>query len=126
MDRAKIVDFYIAKLDEPNFEISSIRPELEKNDFEEEEIRTIVKLVDNEAQRRLFTKASNSKSKELIWVGAFLTIFGAIITIGSYTGLIDMGNSYLIAYGPFFGGLATLFVGLSKNKEEGPIQRNKR
>jgi len=43
--------------------------------------------------------------------GAVLTFIGVGITLGTYTGLIDMGDSFLIVYGPFFGGISILFAG---------------
>lgn len=117
MDRAKIVDYYIQKIENKDFEIYQVREELTKNNFEEEEIKIIVRLVDNELQRRLRTKASDSNSNELIWIGATLTAIGAGVTIATYTGIIDMGNSFLITYGPFLGGLSILLGGFAKKKK---------
>lgn len=116
MDRAKIVDYYIQKIENKEFEIYQVREELTKNNFEEEEIRIIVRLVDNELQRRLHTKSNDSSSNELIWIGTILTIVGAGITIATYTGIIDMGNSFLITYGPFLGGLSILMGGIARKK----------
>jgi len=114
MSRAKIIDHYIEKSKEPGFEIDQIRKELEPRNIPEEEIRIIVRLVDNTMQKQITNKSDHSKNNELIWVGAFLTIFGAGITIGTYTGTIDIGNNVLIVYGPFFGGLSLLFGGWAK------------
>lgn len=118
MDRAKIVDYYIQKIDEngEEFTILEIRRELEKNNVDEEEIRIIVRLVDNELQRRLIDKSTGDRSKEMIWFGGILTAIGLIFTIGSYTGIIKMGNSFLLAYGPILGGLSILFYGRSRRK----------
>jgi hypothetical protein len=113
-DRAKIVDFYLQKLSDKNFEISDVRKDLEKNSFDEAEIRIIVRLVDNELQRRLFIDSHNRKSFDLVYIGAILTFLGAGFTIATYTGLINMGDSFLIAYGPFLGGLSILMTGLAK------------
>jgi hypothetical protein len=46
-----------------------------------------------------------------------LAVIGAGITIASYIGLIPMGNSFLITYGPFFGGLSILFSGMVKRRK---------
>ena len=117
MDRAKIVDYYTQKIEDKDFEIYQVRQELEKHNFEEEEIKVIVRLVDNQLQRRLQDRSSNSKSNELIWIGAALTAVGALITIGTYTGIIDMGNSFLIVYGPFIGGISILLGGIAKRRK---------
>ena len=100
-----------------DFEISEVRKDLEKNNFEEEEIKTIVRLVDNALQRKLQIVTNNKKANDLIYIGAITTLVGVIITVGTYTGLISMGNSYLIVYGPFLGGLSILLMGLAKKRQ---------
>lgn len=118
-DRAKIVDYYLQKLDDPNFEITQVRADLERNNFDEEQIRIIVRLVDNELQRRVLTSARSSRAVEWVWVGAILTALGAGITIATYVGIIDMGDSFMLVYGPFLGGLAILFAGLARKGASG-------
>ena len=93
-----------------------VREDLERNNVEEAEIRVIVRLVDSELQLRLLTKTTNEKSVGLIWIGATLAALGAAITIGTYTGLIDMGNSFLMMYGPFLGGMPILLGGLGRKR----------
>lgn len=116
MDRAKIVDYYIEKINDKDFNILIVRQELEKNNVDEQEIKIIVRLVDNEMQRRLTTKATNDNSKELVWFGGIIAAAGLIFTIGTYSGIIKMGNHFLLAYGPILGGLSILFYGLGKRK----------
>ncbi|HEX5168089.1 MAG TPA: hypothetical protein VFW11_02875 [Cyclobacteriaceae bacterium] len=116
MDRAKIVDFYLQKLENKDFEIYQVREELVKNNIDEDEIKIIVKLVDNELQQRLRANAVGESSNELVWIGSILTAVGAGVTIATYTGAIDMGNSFLLTYGPFLGGLSILFGGIAKKK----------
>lgn len=82
-DRAKIVDHYLQQLEDPNFEITQVRKDLERNNFDDEEIRIIVMLVDRELQRRLLTNSSNKKAGELIYIGGILTALGAGITIAT-------------------------------------------
>jgi hypothetical protein len=108
MNRAQIVDYYIEKSKEKGFELDQIRRELQSRDIPDEEIRAIVRLVDNDMQRELLTKSSSSKSNEIMWAGIVLTVIGAGITLGTYTGLITMGDSFLIVYGPFFAGLSMI------------------
>lgn len=116
MERAKIVDYYIDKINDKDFNILNVRQELENNNVDEPEIKVIVRLVDNELQRRLTTKTASNNPKELIWFGGIITVAGLIVTIGTYTGLIEMGNYFLLAYGPILGGLSILFYGLAKRK----------
>ena len=60
-DRSKIVDFYLERIKDKEFEISQVRSDLEKSNFEEAEIKVIVRLVDKELQRYLLVKTSNKK-----------------------------------------------------------------
>ena len=115
-DRAQIVNFYLQKISNNDFEILDIRKDLERNNFDEEEIKIIVRLVDNELQRRLLADTTNKRSIDLVYIGAVIALVGLIVTVGTYTGMINTGNSFLIAYGPFFGGLSILFAGLAKKR----------
>ena len=116
MDRAKILEQYLAKLDDKHFSIFDVRQELEKNKVEEEEIKVIMRLVDNELQRRTFSKSQGEKSKEIMWFGGVIFCLGLAITIGTFTGFIDMGNYFLVAYGPVLGGLSILMYGVGKRR----------
>lgn len=115
-DRAKIVNYYLQKIKDKDFEILDVRRDLERNSFDEEEIKIIVRLVDSELQRKLLTAEDNKKAIDLVLVGGVITLVGLIITVGTYTGVINMGGSFLIVYGPFFGGLSILFAGLAKRR----------
>ncbi|MCZ8022241.1 MAG: hypothetical protein O9302_14640 [Cyclobacteriaceae bacterium] len=117
-DRAKIVDFYLAKIDEKDFDILQVRKDLEKNNIEEEEIKIIVRLVDNEMQRRLIHGENNTDNNHVIWMGGILTAIGLFITLGTYIGFIDMGNSFVFAYGPLFTGAAILLGGLAYKRRQ--------
>ena len=125
-DRAKIIDHYLQQLDNPDFEITQIRSDLERNNFDEDEIRVIVRLVDNELQRRQLTSSRYKNAGELVWVGGILTALGAGYTIATYTGLINMGNSFLLVYGPILGGLSILVAALArkgKDPEKGNVKK---
>jgi hypothetical protein len=115
-ERTKIVDFYLKKIADKDFEISDVRKDLERNSIDEDEIKVIVKLVDNELQRKLLTETENKRATDLVYVGAVITLIGLFITVGTYTGLIPMGDSFLIVYGPFLGGLSILFMGLARKR----------
>ena len=117
MSRAKLVDHYINRSREPGFEIDQIRKELAAHQIDEEEIKVIVRLVDNELQSRALRKSSNKKSGELVWFGAVLALVGALITVGTFTGFLPMEDSFLLVYGPFFGGLSMLLAGLAQRKK---------
>jgi len=118
MDRVKIVDFYLEKIKLNQLDLYDARKEMEKNNVEEEEIKTIIRILDNELQKRMILEHENRTAKNIIAIGVVLTSIGAIFTIGTFTGIIPMGdNSFLLAYGPFLGGLSILFGGLAKRRK---------
>lgn len=116
MSRAKIIDYYLEKSQREGFELDEIWRDLTKNNVDEEEIRIIVRLVDNEMQRRMFHNSDGKQSNNLIWIGLILTVVGASITIGTFTGLLNTGRSFILAYGPFLVGLSILARGIAKKK----------
>lgn len=119
MERAKIIEYYLQKINDKDFDLYEVRKELEKNGLEEEDIRIIVQQVDREIHRRLLQGSHRDKSKEMIGIGAVLTFVGASITIGTYTGILNTGDSFLIVYGPVVAGISILVGGLSLRKKLG-------
>lgn len=118
MDRAKIIDFYLKKIRLDQFDFYAARQEMKKNNIEEEEIKAIMRILDNEIQKRVILEHQNRSAKNIMAVGIVLAAIGAVITIGTYTGIIPMGgNSFLLAYGPFLAGLSILFSGLAKRRK---------
>lgn len=95
-DRAKIIDFYLKMIADKDFEISDVRKDLERNKIDEDEIKMIVKLVDNELQRKLLTETSNKRVTDLAYVETVITLIGLIVTEGTLIGLMPMGNSFLL------------------------------
>lgn len=117
-ERAKIVDFYLRRIDDSNFDLSIVRKELESNGIPKEEIRVIIRLIDSEIQRRLQVKETNRYALKMIAVGSILTGLGVVITVFTYTGLLNMGNSFLIAWGPILAGLSIVLTGLAKRSHK--------
>ncbi|HQQ98175.1 MAG TPA: hypothetical protein PLX35_12985 [Cyclobacteriaceae bacterium] len=85
MDRARIVDYYLEKVDGKNFDLFDVRKEMEKNKIEEQEIKTIIRLLNNELQRRMIYEAQNKQASAIFWVGAVITVVGAAITLGTFS-----------------------------------------
>ncbi len=95
-------------------DFSEIRKTLEQNGIEEDKIKIIIRDIDNKILREEQIKSNNQKARELIYIGLFFTIAGLFLTIGSYTGFIDLGNVFVLAWGPVLGGLGTMFAGYGK------------
>ncbi len=118
MDKTqKIVEYFLEKLNEKDFDLSEVRKALEKENYPEEEIRSVIKILDNELQRRAFDKVNQSSRINLMGLGLVLIGIGLVVTVGTFTGLIPTGNSFVLAYGPILGGISISFsVYLSKKR----------
>lgn len=111
--KEEIINYYLQRLDEKDFEISQVRRDLEKRNVEPEEITSIVQIVDNELQRYIKYKSKKTKGNKMTWAGVFLMTAGVGITFLTYNGIIDLGNRFILSYGPFLGGLSLIFLGQS-------------
>ncbi len=121
MDRARIVEYYLSKIDDKHFTILEARQEMETQGIAEDEIRVIIRLIDNALHRKLAEKSRAGSVNLAVWVGGVITCIGLVLTVGSYTGLIDMGSYYLVAYGPILGGLAIMFGGFNKTRDRNRV-----
>jgi hypothetical protein len=102
-----------------NIAFDQVRKKLESEGVEEETIRKMVRMVDDEVQRRLLAQNKKFGSSQLIMAGLFLTGVGLIVTIGSLLGFFVLGKSIvIIAYGPFLGGLVILFAGIRRKNRK--------
>ncbi|GMQ24706.1 hypothetical protein Aoki45_13880 [Algoriphagus sp. oki45] len=104
-DPQAIFDYYLEKIQEKDFDLAEVRKTLEGENFPEEEIRPLIKRLDNELQRQAFSKINQSNRVNLMGLGLFLIALGLVVTLGTFLGLIPSGNSFILAYGPIFGGL---------------------
>ncbi|GAA4829644.1 hypothetical protein [Algivirga pacifica] len=111
LTRADIIDHYLLKVIEEKLPLHKIRPELEEHHVPDEEIRIIVRFIDEELQRQVIKESRKKKSRALTRVGLFLVVVGMGITIATYTGWIDMGDEFLIAYGPVLSGMSLVMAG---------------
>ena len=73
---------------------------MERNSVDEDEIMVNIRLLDNEIHRQLAIGSRRDKSTEMIAIGAVLTCLGASVTIGTFTGVFNTVDSFLILYGP--------------------------
>lgn len=113
--KEEIINYYFQRFDEKDFEISQVHRDLEKRNVEPEEIKNIVRIVEDEFQRYIKFKGEKAKGNGMVWIGVFLMIVGVGVTLLSNRGLIDLGSRFaLFSYGPFLGGLSFIFIGLSK------------
>lgn len=109
MDKGKLIDYCLEEARNGK-DFGTLRDELKAFNLEPKEIDQIIKYVDDNLLNNALQGAHKSHRREYLMVGWFLLIVGVLATILSYTGIIDMGDSYLIVYGPIIAGIG-LIVG---------------
>lgn len=117
MDRQQRIDFYINKLSEKGFEIYHVRRELEAQNVDEQEIKAIVRAVDEELQKRLVLNAEKDHAASFTRYGIVLTAIGGVLLALSATKIIYFGENIYIGYVPFFIGLGMIVVGLLRKRK---------
>lgn len=116
-DRAKIINYYLPKVNNTDFTIYDVRKELMKNGMEEDEIKIIVKQLDNAVQQKMLLEYNNKQADVITKVGLVITSLGLLYTLGTWFGFIPMGDSFLLAYGPVLGGLSITFTGIARKRK---------
>ncbi|RKD86032.1 hypothetical protein [Mangrovibacterium diazotrophicum] len=115
----ELYDKYLV-LKQEGMSFGEIRSRLASEGVAEEDIRVIIRLIDNQILRGDVKKSRNQKARELIAVGLVISVVGIIVTLGTYLGYINTGNSYLVAYGPVLGGAGIAAGGWSQyNRKDG-------
>ncbi len=117
-NNAELYDRYLV-LKQEGMSFGEIRSRLASEGVADEDIRVIVRLIDNQILRGEVTKSRNRKARELIGVGLVISVVGIFVTVGTYLGYINTGNSYLVAYGPVLGGAAIAAGGWSQHRRRG-------
>jgi len=97
-------------------DFDTIRKELLDKGLDNQQTTVIIRSIDNKILKGAHRKMGNSKGNEMIYIGLALFMGGLIVTIGTYMGYIDMGDRFLIMYGPIFSGIAIIAMGLTKRK----------
>ena len=112
--RRQIVDMFCNKIESGEIEYSDVRRLLERDRHSEEDINIILERIDRDLDRMATKKSEKSKGKQMVFLGLSIMTLGILVTIGTYNGIIDIGNRYIIAYGPTLGGLGLAMVGAVK------------
>ncbi len=115
MSRAKIIDHYLNRIQAGEIEIIKVRQELESHKVPEDEIRIIMRLVDNALQRQLRINQSNASQNTLLWSGAALTATALLVMAGTYTGFIP-ARFIFVPYGAVLSGVSMVISALAKRR----------
>lgn len=119
MTTSELVGYFVDKVQSGEITFDKVRPELVQRGIAENDIKTIVRQVDEELQNQVLS--GSSSYNQLVVVGIAVTLVGIVITVASYTGLFSSTSSYVIviAYGPVLAGIAMIFAGLRRGKRKG-------
>lgn len=108
------VELYFEKINSGEMDFSHLRKTLKSENYTAEEIEIIVKRLDRNLIRTAELKHYHSTGKNLFIGGLIIMIAGVLITVFTYTGIIDLGNIYIVAYGPILSGLLMAIIGKMK------------
>ena len=109
--RAEKINQYQSIVLSGELDLSTLREKLETEDIGDEEVAIIVRYMSNQLLRAEEKKARKIQGKNIMQGGFLLAFAGVFLTLATYFGWIDFGRFYLVAYGPFFGGLLLVFKG---------------
>lgn len=105
MDKGKIIDHYTEEIASGRKDFAQVRADLKTLGYEEEYIDQVIRYIDNKLISGDFQKVNKRAGREYFYVGLFLLAAGLIGSLGTYFGIIDVGNAYVITYGPIIVGL---------------------
>lgn len=112
--RKEYVAEYCDKIRSGKLDYTKLRNVLESKIKNEEDISIIMERVDRDLKRAEIADLERTKGKQMFYGGLAIMIGGILITVGTYMGVIDLGDRFLIAYGPTLAGLGMALVGLVK------------
>lgn len=107
MNRQKILDYCLDEAKNGK-DFGQLRKELKELGLADDEINEFISYVDNQMINEALKGTQRNSKKEYYLMGWFLLAVGAFITITTYTGVISMGNSYIISFGPIIAGLGLI------------------
>jgi hypothetical protein len=113
MTTSELVGYYIEKVRRGEITFDKVRPELVQRGITENDIRTIVRQVDEELQNRMLS--GHNSSNRLIVGGIVVLTIGLIITASAYGGLFSTIRAYIgFGYVPILVGISMIISGLRR------------
>lgn len=116
-NKEKIIDEYTEMVIE-GLPFDQVRKALEKENYPEEDIKFIVRKVDDQVMAHQLKKPQSKLGEKLMWAGLIIMTIGLALTLAHFYNLIYLGNSYLAIYGPFLSGMIIYFMGKSRKRKE--------
>lgn len=107
MNLDELETYYLQKkLDGADY--STIRKELKEKGLPMEDISRIIDAIDTKIVSGMFSKQGRSEMSATMVIGFLLLVGGCVLTFGTYFKWIDLGNYYVISYGPIITGIGMM------------------
>lgn len=111
--RKEYVTEYCDKIRSGHLEYSNFRKELQLRIMDSEDIEIIMKRVDRDLSHMAAADITRSKGKQMFYGGLAIMACGILGTTTTYLGILDLGDQFILAYGPALG-LGMAVVGMHK------------
>ena len=119
---SRIEELVREKLDGKSY--SEIRENLSKSGISPEEIRTLIRQVDEKVLNKTRERGSPDRAQQWYRSGLILAIIGLILTIAYNAEIILQNFPALVPYSPFLAGILLMFYGRAvKRKQQTPIEK---
>lgn len=97
-------------------DISEIRRMLKNRGLSDEQISVVVRSIDSKTMAEQDASIWKSSKQAVFTIGVVLFFGGLLVTLASRLGWIDLGNRYIILYGPMIIGLGMMSVKATKKQ----------
>lgn len=115
MTKHEIIEHYYHEV-KNGMSFETVRNQLSQSNFSPEEIKFIIREIDNSLIYNDFKKQDKSSRNEFLRLGIFLTGLGLLITISTFFGIVNLGNQFILAYGPIIAGISVIIYSKSARR----------
>ena len=103
---------------------TQIRSQLEEKGLSREEIKSVIREVDDRVLRAEIEGGARDRAKSWYRIGLSLAIVGLVLTIGANAGWILKTTPRWIIYAPFFIGILLMYYGRRlQQKQADPFEK---
>ena len=124
-DVSNIIDYYLGRK-QKGMDFSEIRKELNSRNLDADKIKLIIREIDNQILFKEKEQILKGNLKVTKIIGFVLMFGGGFVTLATFFGVIDLGGSYIIAYGPIISGFFLYMNSEYITKGNGKIKNRKK
>lgn len=99
-------------------DFSEIRKELKSRGLDAIGIRILFDSIERQLITDKLEKQAKQRNVALQYGGLVFMVLGGLVSLLSFLGVIGIQGTYVIAYGPFFGGASMVAVARSQRKSK--------